>query len=262
MLRIGNLNFNALSGRNTSNIEQRDNGVNNLIFDYSASGSSNKVRTNDNPTNNVDTKWVKNYKNYTPTNKAKYNKVLKYVEKIAKKQQNLTADTKEISNMICKLSDKYQIDPEIIATILANETGGFVFIAKVMSGRENYKGVCQVDRDVVDCLYADTDYRYNKKYPSKRDEALSYDTRHWQQDKARVKELKKKYPTSKALWNAIQKDVSLGLEIGIIGFKMKLHYQKGNTVKALSDYCHGKYTLPADSTAKKTYTMPLPAYKV
>jgi hypothetical protein len=236
------------------------------LFNFGSSKTKNDTAKNStasakNPTNNVDTNWVNNYKIYPAKNKAKYDKVYKYVETCAKKQQNHTANIKEITNMICQLSDNYQIDPEITATILANETGGFVFTPKVLSARENYKGVGQVDRNVVDCLYADTDYKYNKKYPTKRDEALSYDTRHWQQDKTRVEQIKNKYPTSNALWAAIQKDVSLGLEIGIIAFKMKLHSRKGNTVEALRDYCSGQYSLPANSTAKTSYSMPLPSYK-
>ena len=215
----------------------------------------------DNPTNNVDTKWVKTYANYAPKNKEKYNKVYKFVEDYAKKMGNTTANIKEITNMICNLSDNYGMDPELIAPILAHETGGFVFTAKVMSGRDKYKGVGQVDRDVVDCLYAPP-YNWKTKYPTKRDEALSYDTMHWQQDKKRIEQLKKKYLTAEALWKAIQKDVSLGLEVSIIAYKMKLHAAKGNTRVALSNYCSGQYQLPADSTATKKYAIPLPSYKV
>ena len=258
-------NINVTNSNETAGTSQSSGSVSIFNFEPEVSIEGDVLITSKNPTNptnNVDTSWLKKYANYKPRNTAKYNKIKKFVENYTKEKGNRSANIKEITNMICKLSDDYGIDPEIIATILAHETGGFVFTADVMSRRTNYKGVGQVDRDVVDCLYADENYKYDKKYPTKRDAALSYDTRHWKQDAQRIYQIKAKYPTSSALWAAIQKDVSLGLEVGIIAYKMKLHGANGDTHKALYNYCHGQYTLAKNNTAQNKYNIPLPSYKL
>ena len=210
--------------------------------------------------NNVDPHWIRTYSSHNPKDNTKYNNVHKYVENYAAKQGNRTANIDALSNMICKLSDDYGIDPEITMVILAHETGGFVFTPKVMSDRAKYKGVGQVNYTIIETLYASFDDRNNKSI-SKHERAVAYDHRHCTQDQTRIDALKKLYPTPKDLWKAIETDVALGLEVGIMAFKMKLHAKGGDTKAALAGYCSEQYKLPDVSTAKMQYDIPLPQYR-
>ena len=264
MVRIYSTHFNPDNFKDNGKVNTSA-GTNEPIFNFKPSPKTDNFEVNPSDEmldrhNSVDSKWRETYSEYTPKNKVKYNKVHKFVENYAKKQGNTTADIDAITNMICKLSDDYGIDPEITAVILAHETGGFVFTPKVMSARKNYKGVAQVDYTIIEILYASYSDRKNKSL-SDHQRAVANDHRHCLQDQARIDELKKKYPTPQDLWKAIQTDVSLGLEVGIMAFKMKLHAKDGNTAAALSKYCANQYHLPADSTAKMQYNLPLPKYQ-
>ena len=210
--------------------------------------------------NNVDGNWKMLFADYVPTDIAKYDKVHDYVAEYAGRKCNTTADVSSITNMICKLSDNYGIDPEITATILAHETGGFVFTPNVMSKRENYKGVSQVDYTTVEVLYASYNDR-NDKSLTPHERAVAYSHRHCVQDEARINEIKSLYKKPKDLWKALEKDVALGLEVGIMAFKMKLNASKGDTKGALSGYCAGQYCLSPNSKAQMHYELPLPEYK-
>ena len=200
------------------------------------------------------TNYIEDFKDYQPTNQAKYDKVYDLVNKKVDPEK-----AKSISNMVCALSDDYGIDPEITAAILDHETGGFVFNDKTMKNPgKQYKGVMQVDKTTIEIMYADGG-AWKKLKSGTRKAVLSYDHRHFSSDDERIDELKKKYPTPDALYQAIQKDVTLGVEVGIMAYKGKLSRTKGNTRAALAQYCGNQYSLPADSTAVRKI-WPLPKY--
>ena len=162
--------------------------------------------------------------------------------------------------MFCKLSDDYGLDPEITAVVIGHETGGFVFSPENLAGRDDVKGVCQAKRPIIDALYASYEDRKNKSL-SDYEIALAYDNWHFRQDMARIIEIREKYPTSDDLWKALETDVSLGVEIGIMVFKMKLDVKGGNTKTALAGYCGNQYFLPPGATMKMQYELPLPKYE-
>ena len=108
-------------------------------------------------------------------------------------------------------------------------------------------------------MYADPDaWKTKGKSLTKHQYAVSYDHRHFAADDERINELKKKYPTVDALYQAIQSDVSLGLEVGIMAFKGKLSRAKGYTGKAVSQYCAGQYRVASDTIPARIW--PLPKY--
>lgn len=203
------------------------------------------------------TDYLTEFNNYKPKDTQKYNKVLQYVKSNLQK-----TDTKRavpIANMVCSLSEKYGIDPEITAAILDHETGGFNFSEASMNpSKKKYKGVMQVDKTTIECMYADGNAW--KKLKSGSLEAIhSYDHRHYIADEKRISELKKEYPTPESLHKAIAEDVVLGLEVGIIAYKGKLSRKKGNTRLALSEYCGNQYKLPNNSSVP-TKIYPIPRY--
>ena len=201
------------------------------------------------------TAYIEEFKDYKPSNQQKYDKVYSYIEReIPKAESGKKADparVKSIANMVCALSDRYGIDAEITAAILRKETGGYQFTDKVMvHGESKYKGVMQVDLTTIECMYANyNDWKTKGKQLTAHEYAVSYDHKHFASDDARIAELKKLYPTPEDLHLAIQKDVSLGVEVGIMAYKGKLSKHKGNTRKALAEYCGSQYRLPSDSTA-------------
>lgn len=204
------------------------------------------------------------FKDYTPTDEKKYNKVLNYVRKEYKRQHSNRIDEKEtkiISNMVCAMSDRYGIDPELIALILGHESGGFVFEKKVMDPEDkpSIKGVMQVHIDMIETMYANPKDANNPKLTEKQ-KRIAGDNRHFRADAKRIAELKTQYPNAKDLFNAIKKDVTLGLEVGIMAYKAKLSRHSGNTIGALREYCGNQYHLPADTTAVRKI-WPLPVYK-
>lgn len=200
------------------------------------------------------TAYLYDFKDYIPKDKEKYQKVTTYVEKNVKDKEKAIA----ISNMVCSLSEAYGIDPEITVGILKKETGGFVFSDKVLKnpGRK-YKGVMQVDKTTIDILYANPKDANNTKL-SRYERAIAYDHRHHVKDQTRIDELKKKYKTTEELYNAIQNDVELGLEVGIMAYKGKLSRTKGDTVAAVRQYCAGQYVLSSDTIPARIW--PLPQY--
>lgn len=204
------------------------------------------------------------FKDYTPTNEKKYNKVLNYVRKEYKRQHSNRIDEKEtkiISNMVCAMSDRYGIDPELIAFILNHESGGFVFEKKVMDpdGKPSIKGVMQVHKDMLESMYANPKDANNPKLTVKQ-QRIAGDNRNFRADAKRIAELKTQYPTVDDLFNAIKKDVTLGLEVGIMAYKAKLSGSRGNTRGAILAYCGSQYHLPDNITIVEKI-WPLPVYK-
>jgi len=200
--------------------------------------------------------YEKAFADYVPTDVPKYEKTKETILH----SKNLTDPSRAdgICKMVCKLSDDYGVDPEIIVRILEVESS-FQFTPRVMKnpGR-SYKGVMQVHKDIICSMYADPDDAYNSNLSS-YERALAYDHRHFVKDQKRIDELKEVYPTPDDLYKAIQEDVSLGMEVGIMAYKSKLSVCKGNTRAALASYCGNQYKLPKDSTAA-TRIYPIPEY--
>lgn len=212
-----------------------------------------KVNIKTKPKNGM-TDYLTDFKDYKPSDQKKYNKVLSYIQKKVKGERAVA-----IANMVCAKSEEYGIDPEITARILDLETGGFVFNKHSMdTGNQKHKGVMQVDKTTIECMYANGN-DWKKLKPSDSRYAYSYDHRHYVADQERIDQLKKQYPTADALYNAMKTDVELGLEVGLIAYKGKLSRYKGNVNKALAEYCGSQYRLNADSTAVATI-WPLPKY--
>lgn len=174
------------------------------------------------------------------------------VEKGAKAHGNNLSEEKikEITSMVVQLCRKYKISDlaPVITQILSNETGGFVFNDKVLKNSgKSFKGCMQVDLETCCCIYGMSqssfkDFDGKMRQSKAKKQVYEYDQQHhFSQDMDRIKELKKKYPTPKALYQAIQKDVALGLEVGIIAFKAKLSYSKGSVSGAVSQYCGNQY---------------------
>ena len=205
------------------------------------------------------TRWRGSYADYTPTNKTKYDRV--YNRIINNKDLTNKSDAKYLANMVCKLADQYGIDPEIVETILANESH-YVFEPKVMvHPGSKYKGVAQVGPDVTKTMYADPKDASNTKL-SKKERAIAYDSRHYKSDSARISELKKQYPTPEALYEAIQHDVALGLEVGIMHYKARLSMANGSTVRAMAGYCGNQYKLPSSSLYAANDPIPSKIYPI
>lgn len=203
------------------------------------------------------------YKDYNPKDKQKYQIVNNYVRKQYAAQHSGKFDENEVkgvTNMVCCLSEKYGVDPEIIAGILNAETGGYVFTDRTMNPKnKKYKGVMQVDMTTIDCMYANSDdWKTKGKNLTRYQYAVSYDHRHFAADDVRINELKKQYPTPQSLYNAMKTDVALGLEVGIMAFKGKLSRTKGYTSKAVSQYCAGQYRVASDTIPARIW--PLPKY--
>lgn len=137
------------------------------------------------------------------------------VEKASRQASYVT----EIVISNCSKYDVEDLSPLII-DMLGNETGGYVFTDKVLKNpKSQFKGVMQTGPAALKGLYADK---------------TSSDAKH-------IKELKKKYPTTDKLYKAIQTDVELGLQVGILVFKMILRSKQGNVKNSLKQYCGNQY---------------------
>ena len=173
---------------------------------------------------------------------AKYNDIRKVVR--AKIGDAATEDkTKEIAQMVIELCKKYEIYElsPLIAHILGYETGGYVFTKEKMDPEwKKYKGVMQVDPQTCKCIFSEGGAIYENDHKA-----------HFSQDDARIEVLRKKYGNAKNLYEAMKTDVKLGLEVGIIAYKAKLHETKGNIATALRKYCGGDYVYPFDNIPKK-----------
>lgn len=197
---------------------------------------------------------------YNYKNDPNYNKVLAFITKGAKEHDNKKVDAKradEIVKEVLTICKKYNISDlsTIVAQILNIESGGFVFDDDVMvNSGSQFKGVMQVNFETICCIYGEAYAGKVSKGKDKsgKDQFISskrssdvykYDNEHYySQDASRISQLKKNYPTQKDLYQAIQKDPSLGIEVGIIAFKAKIGYAKGDVKKGVEGYCKGQYT--------------------
>lgn len=132
------------------------------------------------------------------------------------------AKANAVTDMVMKNCSKYEVADltPIVTTMLGVETGGFNFSSKVMKNpKSQFKGVMQTNLDAIKSLYND----------SKSSDAKF------------VKELKAKYKTPNALYTAIQTDVELGLQVGILVFKAKIRGAGGNVAQGVRNYCGNQY---------------------
>ena len=138
-----------------------------------------------------------------------------------------------VTKMTIKLCKKYEIESlaPLIADMMGYETGGYKFTQYVLSEKnKTHKGAMQVDFETCQCIFSEGPKK-NKDWHDK----------HFTQDDKRIAVLKSKYKTARKLYQAIQKDVELGLEVGIIAYKAKLSVAKGNVHKAVGLYCGNDY---------------------
>ena len=141
-----------------------------------------------------------------------------------------------VTDMVMKNCKKYEIADlaPVITTMLGVETGGFNFSSRVMVNEESqHKGVMQTDLKIIESLY-------NDKTSS---------------DVKFVQELKSKYKTPEALYKAIQSDVELGLQVGILAFKLKLRGTNGNVAKGVKNYCGNQYKYDYPLKTPRTVTV-------
>lgn len=159
-------------------------------------------------------------KNIQPASKRINTATKKYPALINKNSQK----AKQVTDMVMRLCTEYDV-PElvpVITSMLGTETGGFNFSAKVLNKNGKFgcpKGSMQTDLNTIGALY--------------KDEKSS--------DVQFIKKLKSKYKTPNALYRAIQTDVELGLQVGILIFKQKLRANGGSIKAAVRAYCGGSY---------------------
>lgn len=215
------------------------------------------------------TAYLTEFNNYIVKNLKQYKRVLSIIQnyKIGGKPINIEPERAEaIAKMVCSLSDDYGITPEIVINILAHESGGFNF-SKVAMGEEpkkgqkkiTYKGPMQVDLENIECLYG---YSLNDKHPDPiHNDRIKADHKYYyQQDQARIEELKKKYKTPQELFDAMATDVALGVEVGIMAYKGKLSRKHGDTKAALRAYQGIRYNFDPKSVIPDVIN-PIPYYK-
>ena len=141
-----------------------------------------------------------------------------------------------VTDMVIKNCKKYKVSDltPVVMTMLGVETGGFNFSSRVMKNpHDRNKGVMQTDLDAIKSLYND-----NKS-----------------SDVKFVKELKSKYKTPGALYTAIQSDVELGLQVGILVFKAKIRGAGGNVAKGVKSYCGNQYKYDYSLKTPNTVTV-------
>lgn len=141
-----------------------------------------------------------------------------------------------VTDMVIKNCKKYDVSDltPVIMTMLGVETGGFNFSSRVMTNpKSQFKGVMQTNLDAIKALYNDNKSR----------------------DVKFVKELKSKYKTPAALYTAIQSDVELGLQVGILFLKTKIRGAGGNVARGVKSYCGDQYKYDYPLEVPSTVTL-------
>lgn len=148
-----------------------------------------------------------------------------------KLQAQYIEKAENVTKMVIDKCRKYDVEciAPVIAQVLAIESGGYTFTPKVMSDNENYKGVMQVN--FLSC----------QAILSSGKNASNWHKAHLSRDDARINEIKKKYPTPQRLFDAIQTDVNLGFEVGIIILKAKIHEANNSVAGGIAGYCGNNY---------------------
>lgn len=200
------------------------------------------------------------FRKYKPSNLDKYNQIVNYIQKNQGYNNKIPKiQAEEIAKMVCSLSEQYGINPEITTYILQVETGGYVFDDQSMGVNSNiYNGVMQVDLTTIKSMYAKTEDYKNSKLPN-TERRIAFDHRYFENNEERINELKQIYKTPQDLYMALEQDVALGVEVGIIAYKGKLSMFGGDTKKAMKGYTGGNYTFPENNTIE-TRIWPIPEY--
>ena len=148
------------------------------------------------------------------------------VQKLAKR---------EIERVVqkCQKYNMLELAP-IIAFRLGEETGGYVYPGESKEKKSlhspdgTYFGSMQVDNTVLECIYGE----------NSKNKRIKYDYEHYySNDEKFINIIKKQYPTIQKLKDAMKTDVDLGLEIGILYFRSRLRFAKGNVNAAHEKYC-------------------------
>ncbi len=171
-------------------------------------------------------------------------------------QNNIELATK----MVLEMSDKYEVADlaPVFIQMICHESG-FDFDYTLEKKNSQYKGVMQVGIDAICSIYGQgiekpIDRGDGKLIKSSysNDAYEAEQKRCLKKDIERINELKKKYPTPESLYEAIKTDVELGVEVGILTYKIKLAYSKGNVAAAQKKYCCGQYTCEIPTTVPRT----------
>ena len=141
-----------------------------------------------------------------------------------------TEKAEYLTKMVIEKCRKYDVESiaKVIAEMFGIESGGFNFTPGSIN-KGAYKGVMQVDLKTCQCIFSEGG-KANKDWHKA----------HFSQDDARIKELKSKYKSAQKLFDAIATDVPLGLEVGIIALKAKIH-EAGSVAGGVKKYCGGNY---------------------
>lgn len=159
-----------------------------------------------------------------------------YYKTISELPQNIQAKyiqkAEDVTKMVIEKCRKYDIEAiaPVIAQVLAMESGGFNFTDSVMKDNKLYKGVMQVNLKTCQCIFSEGGKDYK-----------DWHKLHFSRDDARINELKRKYKTAQKLYTAIQSDVKLGLEVGIIALKAKIHIANNSVAGGIALYCGSNY---------------------
>lgn len=116
-------------------------------------------------------------------------------------------DRYNMTQMILKVAKEFDMDPVILACILRKETH-----FNHVNGK-NGQGLMQLTKISIKDMFQRPNI-YDKK----------------------LDEIKKKYPTTEMLYEAIKTDPELNLKVGTILFKAKYEAANGNLAKALENY--------------------------
>lgn len=183
-----------------------------------------------------------------------YPSVLTVIKNRAKTNNpSLTEEEMEnAAKMVIEKCQKYDI-PELAPLIgyIVGIECSLIFEDKGMNSDPLYKGAMGVSYDACCSIIGQREPRKikgemrgaksNETYSGERKRRLS------QADIERIDEFKQKYPTPSKLFEGISKDAELGIEAGILAFKIKLSYAKGDVLAALHKY---------GGTYKKIHSLP------
>lgn len=168
---------------------------------------------------------------------------------IADMPKSMQADYRQkaeyVTKMVIEKCEKYKVEDlaEVVAEILGIESGGYDFSDKVLKRPgSQFKGVMQVNLEACCILYGEScpkfiDFDGKVRSSNLKSEDYKGDQkRHCKQDLVRINKLKEKYPTPQSLYQAIQKDIGLGLEVGILFLKYKISLKKNNVKAGIYAY--------------------------
>ena len=152
-----------------------------------------------------------NQKKTNPKKEADNTKLKSQIAEVIKEDED-RGDSKytpeQISKIIVETSQKYDVDPLLVASIAKQET----HFTQELSGK-NGKGMMQLTTISLKDMYLRSDI-YGKE----------------------IKPLLDKYGSPEKLLKAVKNNISVNVEVGTALFKRKLKDAKGNLTRALQNY--------------------------